>query len=294
MPVNRNLLNNIKKNNSELSLLNSLKELKSPFRIGRLPELVKCCQFSSNQLKAVLLLFPKEDRYEAFKLLVKAFASKLSTLTDLEREELSVFLERDPAFNKLLPFAKKNLGGSFPVQKSGKEIACSTITQNIKSNKNLIKNNKKLTNNKVKNKKLTLEHLRSLLVQTNPISRFNFFKSLEIMKSYQGLMECISIDEFKNFIEVFPRNEAIKFLNLPSIMNQIKGFYGQNIQLSKESYTDLLNYFKPDQRVAVKKLLRPISPDIGTLQQGIFKEKNESKTKQLSRLPDIVASHKSL
>lgn len=103
----------------------------------------------------------------------------------------------------------------------------------------------------------------------------------------------MNIEEFKNFIELFPPNDAIKFLNSPLIKDQIEGFHRQNGQLSKESYIDLLNYFKPYQKDSVKKLLRPISPIINTklLNLGIFKERMDEKGECTKRLPDIIASH---
>lgn len=87
---------NPSKNNTELSLLRSLKALEPSFRILKLPELIKHCSFDDNQLKSVLYLFPNENRFAACKLLVKHFKINLAILTDSERGALTVCLSQDP------------------------------------------------------------------------------------------------------------------------------------------------------------------------------------------------------
>lgn len=94
---------NLSKNNTEPSLLRSLKVLEPSFRILKLPELIKHCSFDDNQLKSVLYLFPDANRYAAYKLLVKHFKINLS-ISDSERGDLTFCLSRDPSFNRLLPF----------------------------------------------------------------------------------------------------------------------------------------------------------------------------------------------
>lgn len=278
--ASRKLINNVKKNNKESNLVKELKAFNSFLRLRELSELIKRYPLGANQLKAVLFLFPQEDRYSAFKLLVKHFDINLSVLPDSEIKQLSVCLERDPAFNKLLPFEKKNFG----------------IISSTKQNTNSIntrQNNSQLPSKKANSRKAMLQDLRLSLIKKDPALRLSFFKSLETKNVYQSLATRMNVEELKNFIELFPPNDAIKFLNLPFISDQIEGLQWQNGQLSKESYIDLLNYFKPCQKDSVKKLLRPISANIDTrlLQRGIFKEKIIPKTEQLNKLPDIVASH---
>lgn len=328
--TNRKLINDVKKNNVEPSLLNSLKISESSLRIGKLPALIKHCTMGANQLKAVLFLFSKEDRYEAFKLLVKHFDINLSVLNDSEINQLTVCLAGDPAFDKLLPFKKKNFGILSPAKQNAKKLTSYLIATDSKSNKNNRQNNSQLlnkivnsrksmlqelrlppikeetkfsikirqsnsqlTNKKISFKESKLQDLRLSLLKKAPTLRLNFFKYLETKEFYQSVAKRMSIEEFKNFIEIFPPNDAIKFLNLPFIRDQIEGLQQQNGQISKESFIDLLNYFKPYQKDSVMKQLRPISTNIDTklVQQGIFKEKIIPKAKQLNRLPDIVTSH---
>ncbi|WP_342220578.1 hypothetical protein [Rickettsiella endosymbiont of Miltochrista miniata] len=288
-------------------LLNNLKELKlhSSGLIGKLPELIdekklEKCQLLPNQLKAILFLFPKLDRFNAFKLLVKHFDIKLSSLSESEIKELSVCLSQDPAFNNLLPFAKKNFGGIFLAKKNEEKLISPLIQKETKGviNAACIHHTKsrpssKQSQAKVTNGKLSLAQLRLSLIQKCPELRLNFFKRNVQEYGYQAIIASLNIEEFKNIIELFPPNDAIKFLNFPMIRDRIDGFHRQNGQLSKESYIDLLNYFKPYQKESVKKLLRPIGPNIDTklVDRGIFKEKIIVKPEHTKRLPDIVASH---
>lgn len=134
----------------------------------------------------------------------------------------------------------------------------------------------------------TLQALRLSLIKEDPALRLRFFKSLITnTEFYQTVFKRMNVEEFKNFIEIFPPNDAIKFLNLSFIQ---KSLQQQNGPLSKESFIDLLNYFKPYQHDSVMKLLRPISANIDKkwVQQGIFKGKNISREEL--NLPDVIAS----
>ena len=287
-------------------LLNNLKELKlhSSGLIGKLPELIEKklerCQLLPNQLKAILFLFPKLDRFKAFSFLVKHFDIQFSTLSESEIKELSVCLSQDPAFNNLLPFAKKNFGGVFLAKKNEDKLVSHLIHKETKDVINTVRvynaksgQNSNKSKTKVTNRKLSLAQLRLSFIQERPESRLNLFKSIVQEYRNQAIIASLNIEEFKNIIELFPSNDAIKFLNFPMIRDRIDGFHRQNGQLSKESYIDLLNYFKPYQKESVKKLLRPICPNIDTklVDRGIFKEKITEKSEQAKRLPDIVASH---
>lgn len=115
-------------NNKKLSLLNHFKKIKySELRIVELKNLIKenklkNFELKSIQLKAILFLFPKLDRFNAFKLLLKHFDIKLSALSELEIKVLSACLSQDPAFNDLLPFDKKNFAGIFPAKQNVKRM----------------------------------------------------------------------------------------------------------------------------------------------------------------------------
>ena len=265
------------KQNKQQSLLNFLKKIKfSELRILELKKLTKkeinAFEFKSSQLQAVIFLFPKLDRFNALKLIVKHFDIKLSMLSETEIKALTSCLLNDPAFSNLLPFAKKNFAGIFVAEDKKKTIAP------------VIQKETKVVNTKLKNtifgvdskqygslpkKKIifnerpsSLEQLRISIIKLCPESRLNFFRQSEIKSCYQNKVTRMHIQDFKNFIEIFPPKDAIKFLNLPLIRDQIQGLQRQNAQLSEESYIDLLRYFEPYQINAVKKLLRPISPNI--------------------------------
>jgi hypothetical protein len=294
--------------NKKPSVLNHLKKIKnSQLRVIELGNIIKKkelnnFEFESTQLKAILFLFPKLDRFNAFKYLVKHFDIKLSELSEPEIKVLTACLSQDPTFNNLLPFDKKIFGGFFPAKQNVKKVTPYTtpkITGNGIYNSCKINTNPRQSSNpsqaKATNRNLRLAQLRLSFIKELPEFRLNFFRRSEIKDGYQALIASMDLEAFKNFIEIFPPNDVIKFLNFPMIRNQIEGFKRQNSQLTEESYKDLLRYFiENNQKEAVKKLLRPIvSPDINTklTKQGIFKAINE-KVEYVKSLPDIVASHK--
>lgn len=297
------------KENTKPSLLNHLKKTKaSALRIAKLEMLIRQkeldkFEFESAQLKAVLFLFPKLDRFTAFKRLVNQVDINLSALSEPEIKALTACLSQDPLFNKLLPFDKKNFGGVFPAKQAAKKAtlrSVSSVTENLINHRgqptmSAARQGSKplLPSNAANNKRLSLSQLRLSLIKEPPESRLNFFKRLEIKNAYQAKLAVIDLETFKTFIEIFPSNDAIKFLNFPLIRDQVEGLKRQHGQLSKESYIDLVNYFKPYQQDAIKKLLRPISPIINTkyASLGIFKEKIDLKAAWAHQLPDIVASH---
>jgi hypothetical protein len=292
-------------NNINPSLLNDLKKVKNSMsRFSELEKLIKLNELKNyelapNQLKAILFLFPELDRFNAFERLVKNFNIKLSDLSEPVTNDLNACLSRDPAFNKLLPFAKKNFGGIFLTKQNDEKIVSILKQKEIKDVSNILprakpKQSSKQSPSKPANRN-KLSQLRLLMMQECPESRLNFFRCSETKNDYQALIAGMKIEEFKNFIELFPPKDAIKFLNIPLIKNQIEGFHRQNCQLAEDSCKDLLNYFKEnDQKGHVKRLLRPIiSPEINKklTKQGLFKVINEKREHQRETLPDIVSSH---
>ncbi|MFZ0218963.1 MAG: hypothetical protein WAL30_01995 [Candidatus Aquirickettsiella sp.] len=252
------------------------------------------------QLKAILFLFAPNNRFEVLKFLKKNFDIKIP-LTQSDIKELETCLSRDYTFASLLPFAKKNLWDSFFV-KHEKEPIAHAVQNKTKANLQLnnfryntfSKSGNQAEKKAVSNRnKLSLTQLRVSILQHCPKAelRLKFFNDSEI-KNYTTIISSINIEAFKHFIEVFPPQDAIKFLNIRLISNQIASFRRQNCQLTQESYSDLLTYFKPYQQDSVKKLLRPISPVINMelLKLGTFKE---SKAKPAAYthtppLPDLV------
>lgn len=262
--------------NQQQSLLNHLKRIKfSEIRIIELKKLknqgIKDFAFKLSQLQAILFLFPKLDRFAALKLLVKCFDIKLAMLSETEIKGLTSCLLSDPAFSNLLPFAKKNFGGIF-IEERNKEKAVPLVQKGISSINAKLKDTpfdlgsklSHLPKKKIvfEKKFFSLKQLRIAIIKLNPESRLNFFRQSAIKDNYQRKMMHMPVEDFKNFLELFPPSDAIKFLNLPLIREQIEGLRGQKGQLSIESYVDLLRYFEAYQLTAVKKLLRPISPTI--------------------------------
>jgi hypothetical protein len=293
-------------NNKKPSLLNHFKKIKGPgLRVNELRNLFDAKELNnfeleSNQVKAILFYFPREQRFNAFKRLVKQFDIKLSAFPEPEIKVLTTYLSRDPAFDNLLPFDKKSFGGAFTTEQSAKRVIPYPIPKRM-GNGEACKLNTTSRKNinppqaAIKRNKLTLAELRLSILQQCPEaeSRLKLFNRSEIKNGYQAIITSMKIEEFKNFIEIFPPNDAIKFLNLPMIRDQIEGFQRQ--KLSAESYIELLNYFKPYQKESVKKLLRPVSPTINTklLNLGIFKEKIIEKAEDCKKLPDIIITHAS-
>lgn len=290
--------------NKKLSLLDYLIKTKpSAMRFIGLQDLInkktpENYELRPNQLKASLLLFPKESYCNAFKLLVNHFGIKLSAFSESEIEELKVCLSQDRAFDGLLPFAKKNFAGIFPAKQNSKRVIPHIVSKRtLDSSFNVCKHNmdSRQVNNLpakfVNRNRTSLVQLRLSFIKECSEERLNFFNRSETKTCYQALIPSMGIEEFKNFIEIFPPHDAIKFMNYSLIKNQIDSFPGQ---LTSESYSDLLTHFKGSyQREAVKKLLRPIvSPEINTklTRQGVFKAIDE-KAECAGKLPDIVASH---
>lgn len=267
------LLRIVEIKNEELKLINK-----------KTPELPKL----GTGLKAMIMLFPREERYNALKLLKAHFDIRI---TSSQVEELKNCLLQDPAFNNLLPFKQKKLLENLLVsqdekrnisywgQKKGKETA------NPIRNKNFMQHSKQSL--KVFNRNKFLQ-LKLSITSKSPEARINFFKCSATKNGYQTLIPNMKIEEFKNFIELFPPKDAIKLLNYSMIREQVAGFNRQG-QLAEQSYIDLLNYFGPYQKDSVKKLLRPISPIINT-RLVIFKERMDKKEELTERLPDIVMS----
>lgn len=303
---------NLKNHNEKISLLGALKKVSTSFRISELQNLINEKEKLETPkwniaLIAIINLFPKEERFDPLELLKNNFDIRL---TDSEIEKLKKCLLNDPKFKRLLPSEERK----FLTFSTERKISNNNITQNNQAHnvnhrktklkisilpvikeetefsKNIRQNNSPLRDEK-SIRKSKLQDLRLLMITKNPTLRYQFFISLKA--DYQSLANRMNVEEFKNFIEIFPPNDAIKFLNLPFIRNQVEGLQRQNGQLSKESYIDLLNYFKSYQKDSVKKLLRPISATIDTkwVQQGMFKEKTLPKIEQLKVLPDIVISH---
>jgi hypothetical protein len=300
--IKRNSIN--EENITESSLLYSLKKVSTLFRTSELLKLINKKKSETPKLgialKAIIISFPKEERYNALKLLNDNFDIQL---TSAQIEEFKSCLLEDPAFNKLLPFTQKKFLESLLVQQNGEKFVTRLMEKETKDVINTaLRDTKSRQINKqsqvkaTNRNKLSLAQLRLSIMEECPESRLrlNFFKRSEIKNRYQAIITSMKIEEFKNFIELFPQNDVIKFLNLPMIRDQIEAFHRQNGQLAEESYKDLLSYFKENnQKESVKKLLRSIvSPDINTklTKQGIFKTIN-TKAECPKRLLDIIASH---
>jgi hypothetical protein len=238
---------------------------------------LKNFELKASQLKAILFLFYPTDRFNTLKLLVKNFDVKIQ-LTASDIKELETCLSRDPAFNNLLPFAKKKFWDGFFV-KDEKVSDTYSMQQKIASvSFNKLKNPRCNTSpnfQKKVNLPLRLETLKCQQLR----GRFKFFENYVKVHGNQTIV-FKDIEELSNFIKIFPQHDAIEFLDLPYIKNQIKAFGQQKARLSEEAYNDLLNHLTNN---SIKKLLSPFSPNRD--KQGIFKEK------QPNRLPDIVSSH---
>ena len=251
----------------------------------------KSFELKASQLKAILFSFYPTDRFNALKLLVKNLDVKIQ-LTASDIKELETCLSRDPTFNNLLPSTKKKFWDGFFVKHEKVSDAHLMQHKLSSSSFNKLKNpscntSPNLPLQKKVNQNKLLKPLRLETVECQKERcRFEFFKNYIKVHGNQAIV-FKNIKEFNNFIKVFPQYDAIEFLHLPYIRDQIKNFQQQRDQLSKEAYNDLLSYLKND---SVKKLLRPISPNMDTL--GIFKGKITEKLEHSNGLPDIISSCK--
>lgn len=140
-----------------------------------------------------------------------------------------------------------------------------------------------------------IEQLKLLLKMLTSETRFQFLNHPKINSIFKNRTRNMQIKDLKYFIELFPQNDAINFINSSWIKNRINTFSVSNLQFTKHDYKDLLNYFLPEQKEEVKQLLKPICPRINTelLKFEAFKKKVYVK-KEISAEPDIVSSHKPL
>lgn len=255
---------------------------------------LKNLELKSSQLKAILFLFDTSDRFAALNLLKNNFGIKIQ-LTESDIKELETCLSRDLAFNNLLPMAKKKFWDSFfTTDKKLPDVhSMQNKTQYAKLNSsrvNTFSNQVNPLKKAIVNRNKPLKRLSLHTVKTHAKrGRFKFLKNYVKVHGSQSIL-FKNIEEFQNFIKIFPPHDAIELLNLPYINDQIKSLQQQKVQLSKESYNDLVSYLQND---SAKKFLRPISPNADTklLQPGMFKEKNSLKL--LDSIPDIVTSHNS-
>ncbi|MGC1854174.1 MAG: hypothetical protein WA659_02195 [Candidatus Aquirickettsiella sp.] len=330
--LNENIKNENKENeNKKISLLSSLKKVPTSFRMSELSKLIKREELEIPKwgisLKAIIILFPEGNRYVALERIKDNFDIQL---TASQIEGLRDCLLRDPAFYKLLPFKQKQFLENLLVQqndekpvsrlmqKETKDVINAALRDTksgqinkqsqTKAFRNKLLFDKKKANNEIQcsvsntpENKITAckqkktSQLRLSIISACPSSdlRLNYFKSSEKTRNtYQKISKQMSIEEFKNFIEIFPPRDVIKFLNIPLIENQIQGFRQQRCELNEKSYIDLLRYLAPYQKLDLKKLLIPIinSETNKKLEKlGIFKE---NKKNCINLLPDVIPSNK--
>ncbi len=218
---------------------------------------LKSFELKAAQLKAILFLFAPSDRFQALNRLKNNFDVKVH-LTANDIKELEICLSMDRAFTKLSAFSQKKIWNDFyPKQETLLNVP---LIQNKNKSNTKLKNFKLPIVNQVSRnfKRIQAPQLISIdIIKSKQIRlRFEYFKNYIKAHSHRVVV-FKDIEEFVRFIKVFPPHDAIEFLNLTYIKSQVKDLQQQNLQFTKEAYSNLLNYLQND---SVKKLLRPISP----------------------------------
>jgi|GEM_PF-1533825 len=253
-------------------------------------ELTKLKKFElqAAQLKAILFLFANSDRLKAIKLLKENFDIKIN-LTETDIKDLETCLARDSDFKNLLSSDKKKIWNSFFVKSEehsdihsmpNKKVAHSFARPKI-DRTYIFSHQNNFLQKRVNQNKFP-EPLNVEIVKSKQLRfRLEFFKNYVRVHNNQSIV-FKNAAEFNNFIKLFPPHDAIEFLKLPYIQDQIKNLQQQKI-LTKEAYTDLLNYLPENFN---KRLLSPISP--GTSKRSSAKISKVNDTDSKFSMPDLI------
>lgn len=137
-------IKNLKNKKEKISLLSALKKVPTSLRTSELLKLIGENKKEEKlevpkwdiASKAIIISFPKGERYSVLKLLKNNFDIQL---TAPQIESLKTCLLEDPSFYKLLPFTQKKFLESFLTQPIGKKITSSRAQALIQSKINASK-----------------------------------------------------------------------------------------------------------------------------------------------------------
>lgn len=204
---------------------------------------------------------------------------------EIYKREVSVTREkRNTSFNKLLIKSDKNLLSKFAGNVKHKvnsisQTSFAAKTTEIFRHNNLLQLNNLSKKTEIKNESLELLSIKIMQCQLR--GRLDFFKNY--LKAQKQSIIFENTEEFYKFIKVFPPHDAIKFLDLPYIKDQIKNLGQQKIYLTAETYDSLLSYLPKNFN---KRLLNSITPvtKLKRFSAEIFKENNNLNL----TMPDLI------
>ncbi|TLY48012.1 MAG: hypothetical protein E6K54_03405 [Gammaproteobacteria bacterium] len=181
---------NLKNHNEKISLLGTLKKVSPSFRTSELRKLIDDEKEKLETpkwgiaLKAIIILFPKEERYNALKLLKNNFDIQL---TGPQIEGIKTCLLEDAAFYKLLPFSQKKFLESFLAQPAGKQMTPARDQKIFKNNANRLNNQKNEDSKQTPQKNFVLK---------NPIQK-------PLTRSKNNASKVFKENHFQDFLRKF-------------------------------------------------------------------------------------------
>lgn len=203
---------------------------------------------------------------------------------EIYKREVGVTREkRNVSCNKLLIKADNNFLSKFAGNVKHKVNSIQRTSFPDKTTENFRHNNLLQLDNLSKKTKIKNESLELLSIKINKRlarEKLDFFKKYVKVQNLDIVFE--NANEICKFIKLFPPHDAIEFLKLPYIQDQIKNLQQQKT-LTKEAYKDLLNYLPENFN---KRLLSPISP--GTPNRSSAKIFKISNTDSKFSMPDLI------
>lgn len=202
----------------------------------------------------------------------------------IDKPEVTVTRERGNASYSKLPIEtdedslSRSAGNVKPTVNSIQRTSFPDKTTEIFRHNNLLQ-----LNNLSDKKEIKTESLQLLSIKINKRQareKLDFFKNYVKVQKQNIVFE--NAEEIYKFIKLFPSHDAIEFLKLPYIQDQIKNLQQQKVHLTIEMYKDLLNYLPKNFN---KRLLNPITSitKLKRLSVEIFKD-----NKNPNPMPDLI------
>lgn len=261
--------------NEKKILLSTLKKVPTSLRISELLELIGENEKEEKlevpkwgiALKAIIILFPKQERYTALTLLKNKFDIQL---TIPQIEGVKTCLLQDPAFNKLLPFTQKKFLESFLPQQNGKKFISSTERKNSKKSSFITLDQnptkKSLTKSKIYVFNIPkVDEFKTFLKQfsyVNKNDQFNLFFQFQQNKP-ELLKKYLTTQNIINLFQWVSEDSLPRYFKLPIIASAIKKWtfsWNDIVEMFKNSDNEGV-YIFIDHLLAKDKLTQSIGID---------------------------------
>jgi len=202
---------------------------------------------------------------------------------EIYKREVGVKREkRNASYDKLLIKSDKNSLSKFVGNVKYKVNSIHRTSFPEKTTEIIRRNDLPQLNNLSKKTEVKNESLELLSIKINQRlarEKLDFFKKYVNVQNLDIVFE--NAKEICKFIKLFPPHDAIEFLKLPYIQDQVKNLQQQKAYLTIDAYKELLNYLPENFN---KRLLNSISPVTTPKQSSkIFKPNNNHKT-----MPDLI------